>query len=182
MQQIIEAGDLQGRSPMRKVMQGVTHGFAALAVGSADPKTAVVLGVVQPDAGRLELLCQVTHADPVKHLGGGTVGGDANHAGEGVARGRVEFHVAGFDAGESPEENGDLGQARGIHHVVGVERGETGALGVGDVGQRDRQATLVDCIFKSETFKLLFKLGLQAWINGLFELGIGLTGVGGNRG
>lgn len=135
-QQVIEASDLQGRGAVGEVVHGVAHGLTPLAVGPTNPKTAVVLGVIKADAGRLELLCQVAHADPSQHFGGGAVGGHADHAGEGIASGRVELHVAGFDAGEGPEKNGDLGQARGIHHVVGIESSEAGAVGIGDVGQR----------------------------------------------
>ena len=166
---------------MRKVMQGVTHGFAALAVGPADPEAAVVAGVVESVAGGLQQVGQVVHPDLPQHFGGSAVGGDADHAGEGVAGGGVELHLAGLDAGEGAEKNGDLGQARCIDHVVGIDGGEAGALRIGDVGQRDRQVALVHGVFEAEVFQLLFELGLQARINGLFEFRIGLAGVDGNR-
>ena len=121
---------------MREVVHGVAHGLTPLAVGPTNPKTAVVLGVIKANTGRLELLCQVMHADPSQHFGGGAVGGHADHAGEGIASGCVELHVAGFDAGEGTKENGDFGQACGIHHVVGIEGGEAGVVWIGDVGKR----------------------------------------------
>lgn len=121
---------------MRQVVHGVAHGLAALAIGPAHPQAAVVLGVVKAVAGGLQQVGQVAHPNLSQHVGRGAVGGDADHAGEGVAGGRVELHVASLDTGESPKENGDLGQARGIHHVAGVDGGEAGVDGIGDVGQR----------------------------------------------
>ncbi len=163
-------------------MHGVAHGLAALAVGPANPQAAVVLGVVEADAGGLQLTGQVAHAHPIQHFGRGAVGGNADHAGEGVAGGRVELHVAGFDAGEGAKENRDLGQAGRIHHVVGIKRREAGALGVGDVGQGYRQVSLAHRAFEAEVLQLDFELGLQARINGLVELGIGLPCLDGYRG
>ena len=115
-------------------MHGVTHGLAAFAIRSANPKAAIVLGVVQTIAGGLQQIGQVVHADTPQHLAGSTVGRNPDHAGKGVAGIRVELHVAGFDAGEGPEQNGDLGQARGIDHVVGIQSGEAGVFQIGDVG------------------------------------------------
>lgn len=50
-QQVIEAGDLQGGSAVRQVVQRIAQGLAALAVGPADPEAAVVLGIVEAVAG-----------------------------------------------------------------------------------------------------------------------------------
>lgn len=136
LQHVIETRDLQGRGPVREVVQGVAQGFAALAVGPTHPQAAVLLGVVEAIARGLQQVGQVVHANPSQHFGRGAVGRHADHAGERVAGGRVELHIAGLDAGEGPQENGDLGQARGIHHVVGVECGKARVLRIGDVGQR----------------------------------------------
>lgn len=136
LQQVIEAGDLQGGGAVRQVVHGIAHGLAPLAIGPAHPEAAVACGVIEAVARRLQQIGQVVHPNLPQHVGGGAVGRNADHAGEGIAGGRVEFHVAGLDAGKGTQENGDLGQARGIHHVVGVEGGEAGVVGIGDVGQR----------------------------------------------
>ncbi len=181
LQEVVEAGHLQGRRPVRKVVQGVAQGVAALAVGPAHPEAAVTLGVVQAVAGRLQQSGQIAHADPLQHLAGGGVGGNADHPGQGVAGGRVELHVAGLDAGEGPEQDGDLGQARGIGHVIGIEGGEAGAVGRGDVDQGHRQAALAHRRGEAERFQLDFKPGLQTIIEGTFERREGLAGVSGYR-
>lgn len=181
LQQVVEAGHLQGRRPVRKVVQRVAQGVAALAVGPAHPEAAIALGVVQAVAGRLQQSGQVAHADPLQHLAGGAVGGNADHPGEGVAGGRVELHVAGLDAGEGPEQDGDLGQARGIGHVIWIEGGKAGAVGRGDVDQGHRQAALAHRRGEAERFQPGFKPGLQAIIEGTFERREGLTGVKGYR-
>ena len=181
LQEVVEAGHLQGRRPVRKVVQGVAQGVAALAVGPAHPEAAVTLGVVQAVAGRLQQSGQIAHADPLQHLAGGGVGGNADHPGQGVAGGRVELHVAGLDAGEGPEQDGDLGQARGIGHVIGIEGGKAGAVGRGDVDQGHRQAALAHRRGEAERFQLDFKPGLQTIIEGTFERREGLAGVSGYR-
>lgn len=181
LQQVVEAGHLQGRRPVRKIVQRVAQGVAALAVGPTHPEAAVALGVVQAVAGRLQQSGQVAHADPLQHLAGGAVGGNADHPGQGVAGGRVELHVAGLDAGEGPEQDGDLGQARGIGHVIGIEGGKAGAVWRGDVDQGHRQAALAHRRGEAERFQLGFKPGLQAIIEGTFERREGLAGVKGYR-
>lgn len=124
-----------------------------------------MLGVVEPVAGGLQQVGQVAHPDLLQHVAGGAVGGDADHAGEGIPGGGVELHVAGFDAGEGAKENRDLGQARCVDHVVGIEGGEAGVLGIGDVGQRHRQASRANCVAEAEAFHLAFQLGLQTIID-----------------
>lgn len=181
LQQVVEAGHLQGRRPVRKIVHGVAQGVAALPVGPAHPEAAVALGVVQAVAGRLQQLGQVAHADPLQHLAGGGVRGNADHPDQGVAGGCVELHVAGFDAGEGPEQDGDLGQARGIGHVIGIEGGKAGAVGLGDVDQGHRQASLAYRRGEAERFQPDFKLGLQTIIEGTFERREGLAGVNGYR-
>lgn len=180
-QQVVEAGHLQGRRPVRELVHGVAQGVAALAVGPAHPEAAVALGVVQAVAGRLQQSGQVAHADPLQHLAGGAVGGNTDHPGEGVAGGCVELHFAGLDAGEGPEKNGDLRQARGIGHVIGIEGGEARAVGLGDVDQGHRQAALAHRRGETERFQLDFKPGLQTIIEGMFERRVGLAGVNGYR-
>ncbi len=184
LQQVVEAGHLQGGGPVRELVQRVAQGLAALAVGPADPEAAVALGVVEAVAGGLQQLGQVAHPHPVEHLGGGRVGGHADHAGEGLAGARVEPHLAGLDAGEGPQEDGDLGQARGIDHVVGVERGEAGPVEVGDVGQRHRQTPLAHRRPEAEALQLALEPGLQGGIHGLLQRGVGLGGEegGGKQG
>jgi len=181
LQQVVEPRHLQGRRPVRELVQGVAQGVAALAVGPAHPEAAVALGVVQAVAGRLQQSGQVAHADPLQHLAGGGIGGNADHPGQGVAGGRVELHLAGLDAGEGSEQDGDLGQARGIGHVIGIEGGEAGAVGRGDVDQGHRQAALAYRPGQAERFQLELKLGLQTIIEGTFErrVGVGLAGVNG---
>ena len=183
LQQVVEPRHLQGRRPVRKIVHGVAQGVAALAVGPAHPEAAVALGIVQAVAGRLQQSGQVAHADPLQHLAGGGIGGNTDHPGQGVAGGRVELHLAGLDAGEGPEQDGDLGQACGIGHVVGIEGGEAGAVGRGDVDQGHRQAALAHRPGKAERFQLEFKLGLQEIIEGTFERreGVGLASVNGYR-
>jgi hypothetical protein len=136
LQQVIETGDLQGCRAVRQVVHGIAHGLATLAIGPAYPETAVARGIVQPVAGGLQQIGEVVHPNLSQHFCGGTVGRNADHAGEGVAGGRVELHVAGLDAGKGTQENRDLGQARRIYHVVGVEGGEAGVVEIGDIGQR----------------------------------------------
>jgi len=179
-QQVIEAGDLQGGGAVRQVVQRIAQGLAALAVGPADPEAAVVLRIVEAEAGRLQLVGEVAHPHTLQHLAGGAVGGNADHAGEGVAGGRVELHVAGFDAGEGAEKNGDLGQARRIDHVVRIDGGETGVLGIGDVGERHRQVLGAHCLAETEAFQFALQLGLHARIDGLFEFRVGRAGVSGS--
>jgi hypothetical protein len=97
-QQVIEAGDLQGRGTVREVVHGVTHRLTAFAVGTANPQAAVVCGVVEANAGRLQLICQIAHAHPIEHFSSGAVGRNTDHAGERVSGGRVELHVSRLDA------------------------------------------------------------------------------------
>ncbi|MDP3036298.1 MAG: serine hydrolase, partial [Rhodocyclaceae bacterium] len=78
LQQVVEARHLQGRRPVRKIVQGVAQGVTALAVGPAHPEAAVALGVVQAVAGRLQQSGQVAHADPLQHLAGGGIGGNTD--------------------------------------------------------------------------------------------------------
>lgn len=179
LQHVVETGHLQGRRPVREVVHGVAQGLAAPAVGPADPKAAVALGVVKAVAGGLQNSGQVAHPHPLQHFAGGAVGGNTDHPGEGVAGGRVEPHVAGLDAGEGAEENGDLGQARGINHVIGIEGGKARMVEIGDVGQGHRQAALAHCASETEVFQLALELGLQAIIEGTFERRVGLAGVEG---
>lgn len=137
LQHEVETGDLQGRRPVRQVVQGVAHSLAALAIRPTDPQAAVVRGVVEAVTGGLQQVGQVVHANLPQHFAGSAVGRHADHAGKGVAGGRVELHFASLDAGEGSQQNGNLGQARGIHHVVGVEGGEAGVVWIGDIGQRN---------------------------------------------
>jgi len=180
-QQVVETRHLQDRRPVREVVHGVAQGVAAFAVGPAHPEAAIALGVVQAVAGRLQQSSQVAHADPLQHLAGGGVGRNADHPGEGVASGRVELHVASLDAGEGTEQDGDFGQARGISHVIGVEGGKAGAVGLGDVDQGHRQAALAHRRGEAERFQLEFKLGLQTIIEGTFKRRVGLASVNGYR-
>jgi len=179
-QQVIEAGDLQRGGAVRQVVQGVAQGLTAFAVGSADPEAAVVRGIVETIARGLQLAGQVAHPHALQHFAGGAVGGHADHAGEGVAGGCVELHVAGFDAGEGAEKNGDLGQARRIDHVVGIDGGESGVFGIGDVCKRHRQVLGAHGVAETEAFQFALQLGLQARIEGVFEFRVGLTGVSGS--
>lgn len=181
LQQVVEAGHLQGRRPVRKVVHGVAQGVAAPAVRPAHPEAAVALGVVQAVAGRLQQSGQVAHADPLQHLAGGGVGGDADHPGQGVAGGRVELHVASLDAGEGPEQDGDLGQARGIGHVIGIDGGKAGSVGFGDVDQGHRQASLARRCGEAERFQLDLEPQLQTIVEGTFERREGLASVNGYR-
>ncbi len=180
LQHVVETSHLQGRRPVREVVHGVAQSLAALAIGPADPKAAVALGVVKAVAGGLQQSGQVAHPHPLQHIAGGAVGGNADHPGEGVAGGRVELHVAGLDAGEGSEKNGDLGQARGIDHVIGIEGGEAGVVEIGDVGQGHRQAALAHCAPETEVFQLALELGLQAIIEGTVKGRVGLASVDGN--
>ena len=180
-QEVVEAGDLQGRRSVRKIVHGVAQGVATLAVWPAHPEAPVALGVVQAVAGRLQQSRQVAHADPFQHLAGGGVGGNADHPGQGIAGGRVELHVAGLDAGEGSEQDGDLRQARGIGHVIGIESGEAGAVELGNVDQGHRQAAFAHRRGEAERFQLDFKPGLQTIIEGTFERREGLAGVNGYR-
>lgn len=135
-QHVIVAGNLQRRGAVREIVQGIAHGLAAFAVGTADPQPAIARGVVEAVAGRLQHIGQVAHANLLQHVARGAVGGNADHAGEGVAGALVEPHLARLDAREGAEKNGDLGQARGIHHVIRVHGGEAGTVEIGNVGQR----------------------------------------------
>lgn len=137
LQHEIETGDLQGRRPVGQIVQGVAHGLTALAIRPTDPQATVLRGVVETVTGRLQQGSQIAHANPPQHFTGGAVGGHTNHAGKGVTGSRVELHLASIDAGERAQQNGDLGQTRGIHHIVWIERGETGVIGIGDVSQRN---------------------------------------------
>ena len=179
LQHVVEAGHLQGRRPVREVVHGVAQGLPALAVGPADPQAAIALGVVKAVTGGLQQPGQVAHPHPLQHIAGSAVGGNADHPGERVAGRRIQLHVAGLDAGKGAKENGDLGQARGIDHIVGIERGEAGMSGIGDVGQGYRQAALAHCAPEAEVIQLALKLGLQAVIEGTFERRIRRFGVNG---
>ncbi len=180
LQHVVETGHLQGRRPVREVVHRVAQGLAALAVGPADPEAAVALGVIKAVAGGLQQSGQVAHPHPLQHLAGSAVGGNTDHPGKGVAGGRVELHVAGLDAGEGPQENGNLGQTGSIDHVIGIEGGEAGMVEIGDVSQGHRQAPLTRRPPKAEAFQLEFELGLQAIIEGMFECRVGLAGIAGN--
>ncbi|MDD3528823.1 MAG: hypothetical protein PHS77_03000 [Gallionellaceae bacterium] len=181
LQHVVEAGDLQRRRAVREVVQGIAQGLAALAVGPADPEAAVARGVVEAVARRAQQVGQVAHADAPEHLAGGAVGGDAHHAGEGVASGAVEPHFAGLDTGEGAEQDGNLGQARGIDHAVRVEGGEARTLGIGDVGQGYREVSAAHCLVEAEALHLALQLGLQACVVGAIEFGIGAVGLGSDR-
>lgn len=179
LQHVVEPGHLQGRRAVREVVHGVAQGLSALAVGPADPQAAVALGVVKAIPGGLQQIGQIAHPHPLQHLAGGAVGGNADHPGEGVAGRRIQLHVAGLDAGEGAKKNSDLGQARCINHVVGIERGKAGMGGIGDIGQGHGQAALAHCAPEAEIIQLAYKLGLQPVIEGMFKRRVSRFGVNG---
>ena len=177
-QQVIEAGHLQGGSAVGKVVQGVAQGLATLAVGPAYPQAAVALGVIEAIAGGLQQVGQVTHPHALQHLAGGAVGGNADHAGEGVAGVPVQFHFAGLDAGEGAQKNSDLGKAGGIDHMVGIESREAGPFRIGDVDQGHGKMALAHRAIEAEGVHFPHELGLQGSIDGLVQRRIGLAGEG----
>lgn len=179
-QHVVEPGHLQGRRPVREVVHGIAQGFTALAVGPSDPQASVVRRVIKVIAGGLQQSGEITHSYPLQHLAGRAVGGNTDHPGESVAGGSIELHVASLDTIEGTEENGDLGQARSIGHVIGIERGKTGMVEIGDVGQGHRQTSLAHRSREAKGFQLVLKLGLQTLIEGMFERRIGLAGMDGD--
>ena len=54
LQHVIKAGDLKGRGTMGKVVEGIALPSTGFAVFFADPKTAVLFGVIKPITGRLQ--------------------------------------------------------------------------------------------------------------------------------
>ena len=179
VQHVVEAGHLQCGRPVGQVVQGVAQGLAALSVRTAYPEAAVARGVVEAVARGLQQVGQVAHAHPVQHVAGGAVGRHADHAREGVAGGTVQLHLAGLDAVEGSQQDGDLGQARGIDHVIGIEGGEAGMLRVGDVGQGHRQALTVHGVVQAEGGYFGLELVLQPVVEGLLEGRVGRCGVDG---
>ena len=177
-QHVVKAGHLQGGGAVGKIVQGVAQGLAALAVGPAHPQAAVALGIVEAIAGGLQQVGQVAHPHAVQHLAGGAVGGDADHAGEGVAGVSVQFHLAGLDAGEGAKKDGDLGEAGGIDHVVGIEGREAGPLRMGDVDQGHGKMALAYRAIEAQGVHFAHELGLEGVIEGLVQRRIGLAGEG----
>jgi hypothetical protein len=186
LQQVVEAAHLQCGGAVGDVVQGVPHGFAALAVGPAHPQAAVALGVVEAIDGGAQQVGQIVHSHPAQHLAGGAVGRHADHAGQGVPGLVVQLHVAGLDVLEGPQQDGDLGQAGGIDHVIGVDGREAGVLRVGDVGHGHRQALFAYGLVQAQAIQVLFQLGLQPGIDGTIQLrprGVGRSeNGGGNQG
>lgn len=177
-QHVVKAGHLEGSGAVGKIVQGVAQGLATLAVGPAHPQAAVTLGVVEAIAGGLQQIGQVTHPHAVQHLAGGAVGGNADHAGEGIAGVPVQFHLAGLDAGKGAQQDGDLGKAGGIDHVVGIEGREAGPLRMGDVDQGHGEMTRAYRAIEAQGVHFPHELGLQGIIEGLVQRRIGLAGEG----
>jgi hypothetical protein len=179
LQQIIEPRHFVGGGAMGQVVQRVALPDAGAPVFLADPQTAVAARIVEVEPRRTQHVGDILLADPVEHAGGGAVGRVADHLHQLLAGGGIQRHLTAVDAPERPQQNGDLGQARRVHHTVAVDCRVAGMFGIGNVHQGNTEMALPNSLAQAEVGERLFHALLQRRIAAVAETRIGLPGSGG---
>lgn len=162
-------------------MQRVALPQPTLAVVLAHPQPAVALRVIQPIFGGFQNGSHIFRSNPMQHRRRGSIGGIADHPHQLLACAGVECHLTVFDTLERPQQDGDLGEAGRIHHLVAVEAGIAGFEGIGDVDQGYTEVTVLDRAAQAEGMNALFQLVLQRRVTPLGQLRIGLPCHSGDR-
>lgn len=175
-QQVIETRHFVGGGTMGQVVQRIALPDAGAPVFLAHPQAAVVTRIVEMEPRRTQYVGDILLADPVEHAGGGAVGGVADHLNQLFAGGVIQGHLTVVDAPERPQQNGDLGQARGIHHTVAVDRRVARVFRVGDIHQGDAEMAFPDGPAQAEVGEGLFHAPLQRRIAAVAETWVVLPG------
>lgn len=140
--QVVEARHLQGAGAVGDVVQRIASPGRGLAKNLAHPESAVVRRVVEPVAGRLQDLGDISRPHPLHHGRGVAVGRVADHPRQGAFHLGIQGQIAVFDLLEGPQQDGDLGQTRRVQHALAVDGGEPRPVQFGDIHQSHRQTAV----------------------------------------
>jgi len=178
-QQVVEACYLDRGSAMGNVVQRVAAPGGTLAVFLSNPQSTVVSRIVQAVARRAQGPGDVGRADPLHHGRGVAVRGMADHPCQGATGGGIELQVSLCRLLEGAQQDGDLRQARGVHHPVAVDRGHPGLARPGDVHQRDRELPPATCSGEPGPLQRGLELALKGRIPALAKFGVDIGRVAG---